>query len=127
MAAETFQPTEGWPLQENYKRYLHERIQRWGKRVAPMLEDSKVPDIESRTTFLTWLLTSVERGDRLTAGVVDAVDGYARHYLEGPGPYGRGGGTVESAPGRILCQQQFEGLFAIFEAGRQSAGDVAGQ
>ena len=123
MGAEAFQPTDDWPLQENYKRYLHERIQTWGKRVAPMLEDPEVPSREIKATFLEWLLTSVERGDRVTAGVVDAVDGYARHYMEGPGPYGRGGGTVESAPGRILCQQQFEGLFAIFEAGKSQVAE----
>ena len=120
MSQEAFRPTERWPLQEIYKRQLHERIQRWGLRVAPIFEDMSDEERQPKERFFEYLVTSVERGDRLTAGIVETVDAHARDYLEGPGPYGRGGGSIESPPGYSMCQAQFEGLYAIFEAGRLS-------
>jgi hypothetical protein len=120
MPQEAFRPTDDWPMQETYKRGLHEKLQRWGIRVAPMLKGLPEEERQPREKFFEHLVTSVERGDRLTAGVVEAVDGYVRSYVEGPGPYGRGG-SIESTAGYNMCQAQFEGLYAIFEAGRQAA------
>jgi hypothetical protein len=121
MSHEAFMPTDDWPLQEEYKRALHSRIQRWGVRVAPTLEGLPQKERQQKELFLAHLVTSVERGDKLTSLVLDGLDGYARNYVEGPGPYGRGGGSIESLMGRRMCQAQFEGLYAIFEAGRMRA------
>jgi hypothetical protein len=123
MSQEAFQPTEGWPLQEIYKRELHERIQRWGLRVSPLLESLPIKDRQPRERLFEHLVSSVERGDRATAQVVEAVDGYVRSYLEGPGPYGRGGGSIETPAGYGMCQELFEGLYAIFEVGKSCADD----
>jgi hypothetical protein len=123
MSYEAFQPTEEWPLQEAYKRQLHSQIQRWGLRVAPLFEGMSDDERQPRERLFEHLVTSVERGDKATARVVEAVDGYVRDYLEGPGPYGRGGGSIESYVGYNMCQAQFEGLYAVYEAGRQSNDD----
>lgn len=123
MSYEAFRPTEDWPLQETYKRQLHERIQRWGLRVAPLLEG--MPDEERipREKLFEHLVTSVERGDKAMASTVEAVDGYVRLYLEGPGMFGRGGGSIDSTAGYSMCQAQFEGLYAIYETGRLASSE----
>lgn len=117
MSHEAFRPTEEWPLQESYKRFLHERIQQWGERVAPVLDKATGEERTTKIALFEWLMTSVERQDRLTAELVDSLDGYAREYCEGPGMYGRGGGMVNSPAGEAICRNQFQGLYGVFQAG----------
>lgn len=117
MENECFKPTEEWPLQEGSKRGLHEQLQSWGKRVVPLIDTLPEEERVAKARFLEYLVKSVIRGDRLTAQTVSAVDGYVRDYVEGPGPYGRGGGSIESIVGYTMCQRQFEGLYGIYQAG----------
>lgn len=121
MEDERFKPTEEWPLQEGYKKGLHEQLQNWGKRVLPLIDTLPEEEHVAKAHFLEFLIKSVERGDRLTAQTVAAVDGYVRDYVEGPGPYGRGGGSIESIVGYTMCQHQFEGLYGIYLAGATDA------
>ena len=76
--SELIKATETWPLQDAYKQQLHERIQRWGECIAEHLatsEDDK--DKEEKVAFFQYLMESVLRHDKLTAQLLQDLDGSA--------------------------------------------------
>lgn len=118
---EAFQPTAERPLLEGYKRELHEYVQGWGDRVAPALENMPQEERAAKEPFFQWLIECVPRGDHLTADLIKSLDlqfrdliGYS-YYTE------RTHSISDDHPMLIQAnQRQFETLFAIYEAGKES-------
>jgi hypothetical protein len=114
-----FLPTQEWPLQENYKRQLHEYIQRWGERVADGLSALPEDQRTIREPFFQWLVECVPRGDGLTADTIQSLDLQIRYnigysYYQDKLEY-----VSDSHP--MLAEgncRQFEALFRIFQAGQ---------
>lgn len=51
-----------WATRE-HEIELHERIQRWGEAVLPLLSEEGADDLPARMQLFEFLMTSVERGD----------------------------------------------------------------
>ncbi len=116
--SEVFKPTEEWPLQEPYKRNLHEQIQKWGEYVLPIIIDSEDEDSKDRETFFVWLIESVRRGDQSTARLIQTLEGA---MLESTRSWYSGKlGSLSEQSKAIKIQNDFNTLYAIYCAGIQS-------
>ena len=113
-----------WPLQKEYKKQLHQRIQRWGDFVAPVFETMGPEERQAREPFFQWLMECVERGDRTTAQLIDTLDlGVRDKYVYGDEFDAIRGdrNNPEHNPGFApAIQSQFNALYAIHAAGAES-------
>jgi len=113
-----FQPTVDWPLQEVYKRQLHEDIQRWGVCIAPKLEVHTDELQQERIDFFQFVIESVPRGDRLTATLIQTL---RAQMLESTRSwYTDRLGFLSKEQEQEMSYQDFERLFSIYHAGRTS-------
>lgn len=114
-----FQPTNEWPLQEQYKRELHAQIQRWGEKVAPVFDDRDTDEREEREELFQFLMEAVVRGDsgtaELVAGLDNATQGLSTSwYSDRPGNW-------DKSTLRVLAQRDFNALFCIYKAGKEGS------
>jgi hypothetical protein len=115
-APTAFQPPEHWPLQETYKRRLHEKIQRWGELVAPIVEvDSPELTVE-RIHFFQFVVEAVPRDDRDTATLIQNLQNQMLEMTRSM--YTDRLGTLSPQLEMQMSQHNFESLFAIYHAGR---------
>jgi hypothetical protein len=112
---QSFQPTEAWPLQEAYKRRLHEDIQQWGEILLPALVESEGVNDDRKTAFFLFLMDAVPRGDSGTARLIKSF--IAQAYESTRSYYT---GKVGDPSDSYLRQQylaDFEALYHIYTAG----------
>lgn len=126
--SEQFMPTETWPLQQEYKRGVHNRIQRWGEFVAPIFESMDADERQSKEPLFQWLMESVERDDRVTAQLIEDLNrGVREKYVYGDAFDAIRGdrNNPEHNPGFApTIQSQFLALCAIYEAGAQTTREL---
>jgi hypothetical protein len=114
----SFRPTEAWPLQETYKKQLHESIQRWGEAVVPVLNEAGEESRTSMETFFEFLMESVTRGDARTANLIRTLQ---RAMIESTRSwYTDKLGSLDKATERKMIQRDFSTLYQIYLAGQQS-------
>jgi len=116
---EAFKPTENWPLQETYKKQLHEQIQRWGEGILPLLEDNDESVRTNKIAFFEFLMEAVPRGDAGTANLIRKLQ---LEMLESTRSYYTNQlGSLDKATEERMIQRDFNTLFAIYLAGQNSS------
>ena len=110
-----FKPTEAWPLQENYKRQLHEDIQKWGDTVIPYLEQSHDQDDDARIALFNHLMDAVPKGDAQTATLLQTL--ISETHLSARSWYTDRPFTPSEEYLQQRSQAAFKSLFAIYKAG----------
>ena len=113
---EAFMPTEAWPLQEGYKRELHESIQKWGEAVLPILYEGDDESRASKEDFFKFLMESVTRGDGSTANLIQTL---RSAMLESTRSwYTNRLGSLDKATEEKMIQKDFDTLYQIYRAGQ---------
>lgn len=67
-----------WAAREHEIK-LHEKVQRWGEAVLPLLDDQTTADLPERRELFEFLMTSVERGD---SDIADLLVQHEREMIE---------------------------------------------
>ena len=115
---EAFQPTEAWPLQEDYKRALHESIQQWGEALLPVLYDADETDRPSKEAFFEFLMEAVPRGDASTATLIKTLQGAMLESTRSW--YTDKLGSLDKATETRMIQRDFNTLYAIYAEKKKS-------
>lgn len=118
---EQFLPTPEWPLEEVWKRKLHERIQTWGERVAPLFETVPPDEKESKIHFFKVLVESVPNEDKDTAYLVDSLYDHAREACSHGDAFDEIRGerfNPDHSPFlSSIIQRQFDALYSLYQKG----------